>query len=134
MRLLGIDFGLTHVGLAVGEKMPREYGTIDAKNLGELLSKISIICREEKIDKIIVGLPKSNLPKVKSKALIATDNFIEALKAHINLPVETVDEAYSSVEAEMILSDEGVDWRKAKTKIHALSAVLILNQYISKNA
>lgn len=131
MRYLGVDFGLRHVGLAIGEKIPHEYGTLEAKNSQELILEISKICQKEKIETIIIGMPPKRTSQADSPALIATQNFVSALGTSLEIPIKTVDESFSSVEAEMILSDAGIDWRKAKTRVHQLSAVLILNQYLA---
>ena len=97
-----------------------------------MCSEIDKICQQEKIDVIVVGVPKSIKAESGEKIKNATESFLSSIKAKINLPIQTVDETLSSYEAEQLLITEGVDWHKAKKRIHQLSAVLILNQYFSQ--
>ncbi|MFA6423593.1 MAG: Holliday junction resolvase RuvX [Patescibacteria group bacterium] len=128
MRYLGIDFGMSHIGLAVGEKIPHEFGTIKYKDLKILVQEVITICEQEKIDAIVIGVPSDNYEESTHKTTLLA--FINLLKSH-NLDVKTIDESFTSFDSNEILKEAGVDWKKSKERIHQLSAVLILNQYIS---
>ena len=67
-------------------------------------------------EKIVVGVSEKNMAK-------KTLTFVDKLKAWVKVPVETVDETLTSVEAEKIKV-------KDKQKRHAIAAALILQRYL----
>ncbi|PIP17016.1 MAG: Holliday junction resolvase RuvX [Candidatus Portnoybacteria bacterium CG23_combo_of_CG06-09_8_20_14_all_37_13] len=62
MKYLGIDYGEKHIGLAIGNdalKIATPFGIVHHNvGAGHVLPKIQKIIQEQKIDKIIIGLPK----------------------------------------------------------------------------
>mgnify|MGYP000925483441 CR=1 FL=1 len=60
-RFLAIDFGEKRVGLALSDPMKiiaKPFKTIFYSNQKDLINKIALIIKDEKIEKIILGLPK----------------------------------------------------------------------------
>jgi len=94
---LGIDYGLRHVGLAIGEPgstaVPSE--TLEGLSHQTLLDRLQTIVHEKGIERVIVGLPLS-MDGGESDQTTATRKFIESLKSSISVPVETVDERLTS--------------------------------------
>jgi len=56
--------------------------------------------------------------------------FARALIGRTELPVETVDERYSTVEAERRLRDSGVEPSKDRARLDAAAAAVILESYL----
>lgn len=130
-KILGLDLGLRRIGAAVAEgETIASLETIETENREEALGLILKICREEEINKIVLGLSKNgsdeNEDMVRSFAL--------ELNKHIDLPIEYVDETLTSKEAERILKDIKVDPRSKdyKKEIDRISAKLILEQYLNQ--
>lgn len=95
MRVLGIDFGTKRVGLAMGDTetnvaVPRE--TIAADNASAVLV---VLCREERIERVIVGLPLTMAGEEGEMASRARA-FGARLKKETGLPVEYIDERLTS--------------------------------------
>lgn len=131
LKLLSLDLGLRRIGVALsdGETVASQ-DTIKYWNRDEAIQIILKICREEQIEKIILGLPKSRSGE--SEDMVRS--FALELNKLIPLPIEFVDETLTSKEAERILADLKIDIRseKYKQEIDRISAKLILEQYLNQ--
>ena len=117
--LLGIDFGSKRVGTAISHGfMAEAYKTLDYTKKENFYKDLTGIIDEQKIQKLVVGLPLlDGRETAQTKWTIAQ---VDELKDKINIPVEFVDEAYSSVEADKYASDRDSE-----------SARIILEQYLA---
>jgi len=131
MRYLGLDVGEKRIGVAVGDdetKLALELAAIEKENF---FDKFSALVEEEKPDKIIVGLPISLSGKEEQQARTIRD-FARDLEK-LNIPIEFQDERLSSVEAEKILRELGLQEAEIKERIDAASAAVILQDYLDKS-
>lgn len=124
MNILAIDFGTKRIGLAwlqeaLGVVLP--YGRIEYTKREEALEKLIEIVRTENMDKLIFGLPRGpdgeenmNTKRVRT--------FAEDLGQHVLIPIEFVDESFTTKEAENMGGDASLDEK---------SAMLILEDYLS---
>lgn len=124
MKLLGIDYGDSKVGLAFGDiesGVATPYGVI--RNLGSnnLVDEIKKICDKERIGKIVIGIPVNPM-SLDSPQIRKVENFIAKLKEATGLEVEGRDERFSTQEAQKLIS-------KSKSKDDDISAMLILQNY-----
>ncbi|MBI4091119.1 Holliday junction resolvase RuvX [candidate division WWE3 bacterium] len=127
-NLLGIDYGEANIGLAFGAAgltMPIE--TLPSKNLGTALTRISRVVIENRITKVVVGLPVLAGGKSTPQTL-AVKSFIKKLKSCVKVPVETVEEFQSSKEALKKAIGEGYSM-KGRKSLHSMSAQIILRRY-----
>ncbi|MGB9706799.1 MAG: Holliday junction resolvase RuvX [Microgenomates group bacterium] len=124
MRLLGIDFGLSKIGLALAEgSLTQPLGVVPRS--GRFLSKIIEICRENQIKKIIVGFPEGKLgEKVK--------RFAKELSRETGLPVEFQDETLTTKEAIAKMIQGGVKKEKRRDFKDAAAAACILEEYLKE--
>jgi len=127
-KILGLDLGLRRIGVALSDgRVVASQETIVSENRDEAIQKILKICREENIEKIVLGLSQSaeNEDMVRSFAL--------ELNKNIDMPIEFVDETLTSKEAERILAARNIDPRSEnyKQEIDRISAKLILEQYLN---
>lgn len=128
MKLLALDVGEKRVGLAESDELE-----IIASPKGyiyriEAIDKLKAIIDEEKIEKIIVGMPF--LPTTGELGSQGGDVniFINELKGNFNLPIEIVTEVFTSVEAEKRLREIGGEFEKGD--IDAMAATIILETYL----
>ena len=102
MKYLAIDYGTKRVGIATsddGGSMAFPLRVIvNSKNL---VRDIGVICRGERIGKIIVG-ESHNFQNKPNPIMRAITPFVEELKKEIGLPVELMTEVFSSQEAARI--------------------------------
>jgi putative Holliday junction resolvase len=127
MRILAIDWGQKNIGLAIGEELANELTTVPNNTA---LIDIERICKTEEVNKIIIGYPlRSNGENGTHNQQI--DKFIEDLqKVCLNIEIEKIDEAYSSVEARKELESIGLKDEEIAKRIDQYSAKIILADYI----
>jgi len=128
MNFLGIDYGEKRVGLATGSdetKMASPFLILENKGWDFLFDEIKKICDQEKIDKIVVGMP---LTMASERGPQAKDvlKFIEFLKNNLAAGVETEDERFSSTMVDKLMAESGVKERDA------VAAMIILQSYFDK--
>lgn len=96
--ILAVDYGDVRVGLAItddDQKYALALRTIPAEPNGECLEEIGRIVAEEKVEKIIVGLPL-RLDGTEGTQALKTRSFGEELAKKINLPIEFLDERFTT--------------------------------------
>ena len=137
MRYLGLDLGMRTLGIAISDRtglIASTYKTLRFPE-GEYMSTISElqkICEEEKIDKIVLGLPRHMNYDIGEKATIAT-NFGEYLSKELNIEVIMQDERLTTVAAHKTMNFLDVNKNKKRDIVDTISAVYILETYINKN-
>jgi len=132
-RILAIDYGSKRTGIAVTDEMQiiaSGLTTVSTKNLIEFLISYTL---SETVDLIVIGLPKQmNNELSESEPLIL--KFIKILKNRFpDMPVERVDERFTSKIAfqSMIASGLNKSKRKNKSLVDEISATLILQSYLA---
>lgn len=134
-KYLGVDFGDKRVGIAISDfnkeiAFPRSFLTF--KNIPDLIGQIKILCEQESIVKIIVGLPLQMDGTFGDRAQ-RTQQFGEKLQEVLSeIPVEYFDERLTSVEAEGVLRQQGYKSHQQKDKKDAIAAQKILEAYLNQ--
>ena len=132
MVTLALDVGERRIGLAVSDPsgllaipLTTIHRTHEAGDLDEVLR----LAEEYDIGEIVVGLPLelSGRRGPQAGRVLA---FARALAGRTAIPVETVDERYSTVEAERRLRDSGVQPSKDRARVDAAAAAVILESYL----
>jgi putative Holliday junction resolvase len=133
--LLAFDFGLRRIGVAVGQDI-----TASASPLGVVANRsgtidhdaIAAFIQEWRPNEIVVGMP-SHADGSASALQEPVEAFMEELRRY-ELPIATVDERYTSVEAERILKKartSGTRGKISKEMIDSAAAVFIAERYLS---
>ncbi|MFC1561446.1 Holliday junction resolvase RuvX [candidate division KSB1 bacterium] len=131
-RILALDYGRKRIGVAVSDPLgitAQAKPTIIVKNQSEALAKILGLIEEYEPGHIVIGLPLDQHGKV-GKFAEEVRRFAEKLRNKTALPIEFFDERFSSKQAEKVLHQLGEKTGAKKTRIDALSAVLILQSYM----
>lgn len=132
MRILGIDFGLKRVGLALcdpTETLATPYGTIERTTRERLFADIAATVEREGVEAVVVGLPLG-LDGRDTESTRQARNFAESLARRFGLPVHLADERLSSAEAEASLKETGLCSRKRKKVLDSQAAALILQGWL----
>lgn len=132
MVILAVDYGDVRTGIAVcdaNEVLAAPVTVITEKNADSLAQKIHSICQEKKAEQIVLGLPK-NMDGSEGFRADACRAFAGLLEQVCALPVVLRDERLTTVSAYRALSDSGVFGKKRKQTVDAVSAVMILQDYI----
>jgi putative Holliday junction resolvase len=136
--VLAFDFGQRRIGVACGDTVSR--GASHARALacpsqGIPWEAVDALIREWRPGVLVVGLPY-NVDDSESAAAARARSFAGALAARYALPVELVDERYSSVEAVDRLRQaraSGLRKRRvAKSDIDAAAARVILERWFNQ--
>jgi putative Holliday junction resolvase len=128
MNFLGIDYGEKRVGLATGSdetKLASPFFILENKGRDFLLTEIKKICREENIEKIVVGLPLTMASKTGPQAEEVM-GFVDFLKSNLTMPIETEDERFTSAMVDKLMAESGVKDRDA------VSAMIILQSFFDR--
>lgn len=133
-RILAIDPGGRRVGLALSDPMriiASPYKTLLVVDNEDAIRQICEVIEQEKVTAVVVGLPLRPGAE-KSEQAKRVEVFIEALKAKIDQPIVTIDESYSSVEAEESLHLMGKKIGDDKGAVDRIAAAIILKQYLQE--
>ena len=134
--ILAFDFGSRRIGVAVGQQVTNSaspLGVIRNSQDGPDWEHIQRLIREWSPARLVVGLP-SNADGSSSAITKLVHSFVENL-AQFGLATDTVDERYSSVEAEQLLRagrTAGVRGRISKEMIDSTAALLIAERWLKK--
>lgn len=129
-NLLGIDYGTTNIGLAFGKNnlvMPAKI--INGKDDQTAIHEITRYIKENKIERIVVGLPL-NYEGKETNFSRHVRRFVKLLKIKNKIPVEFVNEYRTTEDSKTEAVNLGVS-KKRQEQIDDLSAALILKNYYS---
>ena len=122
ITLLGVDFGLRKIGVAVGQMITRTanpVATLKAQDGIPNWDHIQELINVWEIDGIVVGIPL-NMDGSKQMLTFAAQRFANKIEARFRLPVYRVDERLTTVEAK----------RHQQTEVDSYAAKLILEQWL----
>jgi putative Holliday junction resolvase len=125
---LGIDWGSKKIGLAVGSEIPYELATIS--NNDQAIEKIAKFCDQEKIERVIIGLPVLESGD-KGNFADKVENFGLKIKKKTGLPIYFEPENLTTQAALELLKEEGNSQEEAEKRVDQVAARLILEQYIA---
>ncbi|NRD19650.1 Holliday junction resolvase RuvX [Winogradskyella eckloniae] len=134
-RILAIDFGTKRTGLAVTDEMQIIASGLTTVLTKDLLQFLKDYTSKERVDKIVVGLPKQ-MDNTASESEVYIQKFLVQLSKVIpEIPVARVDERFTSKMAFQTMIDSGLKKKQRKNKalIDEISATLILQSYLSSN-
>ncbi len=135
-RILAIDHGNKRCGLAVTDPLQLSVNPLGTVHSSKIIEKIPELVRMEEVERFIVGAP-SNEDGSPSSHGKASDEFSTHLSREFpSIPVDRVDESFTSREAVNILIRSGVKKkdRREKERVDRLSACLILERYLGIEA
>ncbi|MCH7621240.1 MAG: Holliday junction resolvase RuvX [Chloroflexi bacterium] len=132
--MMGLDLGQRRIGLAVCHGTGRlviPAGHLDRQTLKQDIDRLLDIARERQIEAFVAGLPYTLAGEVGAQAKRA-QGFVRALRRRTNLPVYTVDERFTTYEAEGLLREAGEQPSKRRGLVDATAAALILERFLAE--
>src|SRR5216117_833973 len=105
MRILAIDHGTKRMGVAVSDELgmiaqPLEF--IPAEPFAKFLGRLKEIIREKEVELILVGMPR-NMDGSYGPAALKVQEFVAVLKDAVAIPIKTLDERLTTVQAQRFL-------------------------------
>jgi putative Holliday junction resolvase len=131
-RILAIDYGKKRTGLAVTDVLQLIANGLTTVPTTTLMDFILDYVKREPVERIVVGLPKqmNNEP---SENMARITPFVNRLRKVLpDIPVEYVDERFTSVLAHQAMLDGGLKKkdRQRKELVDEISATIILQSYM----
>lgn len=131
-RILALDFGKKRTGIAVTDELQIIASGLTTVNTNELMDFLTDYFANEEVDLVVIGLPKQM-----NNTLSESEEFIEPFIKKFSikfpkLPVERVDERFTSKMAFKTMINSGLSKEKRKNKalVDKISATLILQSYL----
>lgn len=135
MRVLAVDLGSKRIGLAIsdtGAKLAFPAGVLESRGRKRNLAALKALIREREIERAVVGVPLHMSGRRGPEAESAI-RFAGELARASGIPVETLDERWTSVEAERILRSTEAGSRAVKQRAGAvdeMAAAILLQTYL----
>lgn len=134
MRYLGLDLGTRTCGIAISDlthtiASPYKVLHFADSDYESILPLIKDIVENEKIGKIVLGLPK-NMNNTMGDRCDTTITFKNMLEDYVNIEVALQDERLSTVAAHNYMLEADLSRKKRKAKVDGLAANIILQTYI----
>ena len=138
--VLAFDFGVKRIGVAVGTQLDagrpgpaRALTMIDAEANDARFAAIAALIAEWQPVRLLVGRPLSE-DGTPHEMTARCERFANQLRGRFRLPVDDVDERFSSTEADAGLRERGLSWRERKAKVDAEAALIILQSWFDNHA
>lgn len=134
MRILSIDYGEKRLGLAVSDELrltARPLATILRIPKEKSVARIKQYVEELEVTLVIVGLP-IRLDGSIGDAALRVEKFVSSLKNILPCPVITWDEKLTSYEAQERMRDCGLNLSQRRSRIDEFAALIILEDYLTK--
>ena len=131
-RILAIDYGRKRTGIAVTHPMQIIANGLTTVSTHGLMDFLLDYVKRERVERIIVGHPKqmNNEDSENMKYIVPFVNRLK--KALPDIPVEMVDERFTSVLAHQAMLAGGLKKkdRQNKALVDEISATIILQSYL----
>ena len=134
MVILSVDFGQARTGIAVcdrSEFLASPVTVIQEKYVPALIEKIAALAAEKQAERIVVGLPV-NMNGTEGESARNARRFADDLHTASGLPVDMLDERCTTMEAHRFLNATNTRGKKRKAVVDAVSAVIILDNYLAR--
>lgn len=132
MRIMAIDYGDAHTGVAISDPLGFGAGTaetIDSRSEDVVVERLKQYIADYKVEELVLGYPK-NMNDTKGERVLKSEGLAQRLTEETGLPVHLWDERLTTVDAHRILSENGRRGKKRKQKVDAVAATLILEGYL----
>lgn len=118
MKILGIDYGRSKVGLALAEgPLAEPWKVIRNSNKDLLIHDIKKIIETEKIEKVVVGVSEGEMAE-------------ESKEFAKNFDADTFDETLTSQDAQTLSRQAGINRKKRHEMEDAYAACIMLQNYV----
>lgn len=131
-RILAIDYGRKRTGIAVTDTLQMIANGLTTVPTHTLLAFLSDYIQKEPVERIVIGLPKQ-MNNQQSESMKYIEPFVRSLKKKLpDMPVEFVDERFTSVLAHRTMLEAGLKKkdRQNKALVDEISATIILQSYL----
>jgi putative Holliday junction resolvase len=133
-RVVGIDLGSRRIGVAVSDGLgltAQPHATIARHGGVRDLQAIAAVVAEMGAELVVLGLPLDPEGN-EGTAARGARAFAERLRGALAVPVEMIDESFSTVEAEAVLLEADLSRARRKQVVDRLAAAVILQRWLDQ--
>jgi putative Holliday junction resolvase len=134
-RILSIDYGLKRTGIAVTDPLKIIATGLTTVETPKLVKFLKEYLTKEDVETIIIGMPV-NMDDSATHATPLVQKFISVMKRELpNIPVQEVDERFTSKMASRAMIDMGLKkkQRQNKAMVDEIAATIMLQEYLQHN-
>ncbi|HEY8120148.1 MAG TPA: Holliday junction resolvase RuvX [Myxococcota bacterium] len=135
--MLGIDLGTKRIGLAVSdpeERVAFPAGALASAGRARDVAAIAEVVKQRGAGCVVIGLP-IHMSGRRGPEAEAALRFAAELAKSAGVPVETLDERWTSLEAERSLRELGrTSKKRARGEVDAIAATLLLRAFLERRA
>ena len=131
-RILALDYGTKRTGVAVTDELKMIASGLTTVETTELLEFLKDYFSKEKVERILVGEPK-RMDDSHSQSEVHIQEFLKKFSEKFpQMPVERVDERFTSKMAVQTMIDSGLKKKKRRNKalVDEISATIILQTWL----
>jgi putative Holliday junction resolvase len=131
-RILALDPGTKRVGVALSDELgwtAQPLETFERKSLAADLAHIKELVSRHAVREIVIGMPVRMDGRI-GPAAQAVQQFLDAVRAAVGIPVTPWDERLTTKAAEQMLIDADVSRKKRKGAVDRVAAALLLKSYL----
>jgi len=122
VKVIAVDYGSARTGVAVSDPtgtIARPLGVVERAGGEAGLRRLAELIRAEGAERVVVGLPLT-LRGERGEQARETETFLEALRAAVDVPVESFDERFTT----RLAQQSGDEPEDARAAAHLLSSYL----------
>lgn len=132
MRIMAIDYGDAHTGVALSDPTGFLTGvttTIHSRRAEEVLAELVRLVKTYQVEELVMGFPR-NMDGTEGPRAQLYRSFAAQVEAATGLKPVLWDERRTTVDAHRILFEAGKNAKKRKKTVDAVAASLILEGYL----
>jgi len=132
--VLALDYGTRRIGLAVSDadgKFAFPAGFLACHGRARDLAAVCELIAERGVRRVVVGLPL-HMDGRRGDTAAAAEKFANAIADMSGLPVEMLDERWTTREAERALRESSSGRRKRREAVDSAAATLLLRTYLER--
>ncbi len=133
-RILAIDYGKKRCGLAVTDPLKIIASSLETVETHKLWDYLKAYFQQEEVERVLIGMPYS-LDGTDTHATPLVKEFIRLfIKRYPAIPIETMDESFTSKMAGRALVDSGISKKKRQEKgmLDKMAATIMLQEWLGK--
>jgi len=131
-RVIAIDLGARRIGVAVTDGLgltAQPLATVQRRGGQRDLDALAALVREHDAERVVLGLPLDTDGE-RGRAARSAEAFAARLRGAIAVPVELIDESFSTVEAEEVLLAADLSRARRKQVVDRVAAAVILRRWL----
>lgn len=133
MKIMAIDYGDAHTGVAISDRTGTLCGfstVVNAYRPEAVIEQLQALIAAHEVTELVLGHP-INMDGTRGPRAEKAEGFAEQLREATGLPVTLWDERRTTIDAHNILAANGKRAKERKKTVDAVAASLMLEGYLT---